>query len=107
VWQVFLARDNVPAEDYAMFMDTLLHTIREEIATAAALVYPKLTVRAAQSLLFFDSPEELLEFAAVLSWRVEGDSIVFQQANDVHLSVPAKDLVEKTIKYAKELERIV
>lgn len=60
--KIWNARVNVPAEEYAFFMDILMNTIRNEIADCSEKAYSSLGVNDAASILYFKNSKEALEF---------------------------------------------
>ncbi|XP_064599763.1 26S proteasome non-ATPase regulatory subunit 8-like [Liolophura sinensis] len=107
--KVFLARGNVPAEDYNFFIDILLNTIRDEIAGCIEKAYEKIAFNEAARMLFFESQKPMKEYALQKGWTVGPDNFFHfrqeeKEADDV---IPAKLLAEQTIEYARELEMIV
>ena len=74
--KVFLARFNVPAESYLFFIDILLDTIREQIASCMSSSYTTVTVAEATKLLFYDNQSKTKQFAEKHGWQ--GDGKVFR-----------------------------
>ncbi len=60
--KVFLSKGNVPSPSYNFFMDILLRTIREEIASCMEAAYRRISFSEAGSMLCFKKQEELVEF---------------------------------------------
>jgi len=69
--KIFLARDNVPAPNYAFFMNKLIGTVRGEIASCLEKAYDQLTITDAGRLLFISSVVESKEFISKLGWSVD------------------------------------
>ncbi|KAJ2444471.1 regulatory particle non-ATPase, partial [Coemansia sp. RSA 2440] len=65
VWQ---ARSEVPTPEYLFFMDILMTTIRNEVASCVEKSYLSLPFDDAKSVLFFSSLDELLKFAQEHQW---------------------------------------
>ncbi|CAC5367870.1 PSMD8 [Mytilus coruscus] len=107
--KVFLAKGNVPAENYTFFINILLNTIRNEIASCIEKAYEKLALQEAARMLFFESVKPMKEYAVQRGWTLASDSFFyFQQEKKVtDESIPAMQLAEQTIEYARELEMIV
>ncbi|VDD80868.1 unnamed protein product [Mesocestoides corti] len=61
--KVFLSKGNVPSERYNYFIDILLDTTRDEVASCIEAAYNELSVEEATKTLFFDKPEQLKIFA--------------------------------------------
>ncbi|GFS25548.1 26S proteasome non-ATPase regulatory subunit 8 [Elysia marginata] len=107
--KVFLARGNVPADNYNFFIDILLNTIRDEIAGCIEKAYHRIGLSEAARMLFFESQKPMREYAAQRKWNLNKDNFFYfvQDAKDHDLAIPAKLLAEQTIEYARELEMIV
>ena len=133
--KVFLSKGNVPSASYNFFMDILLRTIRDEIASCMEAAYKRILFTEAGNMLYFRTPEELTTFAKEVNtwlnlqslgselsfnslfplffkrkWNLSADNFFyFQQktASEQENVVPAEDLVSLMVDYAKELEIIV
>ncbi|XP_054153117.1 26S proteasome non-ATPase regulatory subunit 8-like [Oppia nitens] len=109
--KVFLSKGNVPSQTYTFFIDILLNTIREEIAACIEKSYQRISFDECARLLFFENKILLKDFANKKGWNSNGSVIQFPNvANTVsHNSnkIPAKELAEQIVDYAKELEMIV
>ncbi|XP_065921039.1 26S proteasome non-ATPase regulatory subunit 8-like [Dysidea avara] len=110
--KVFLSKDSLPAPNYRFFVNVLMETIREEIATCAETAYDKISVTEAAKVLGLDTQEQLDAFQAKKQWRLEetGQFFVFssgdKQAEEAHF-IKSGPLILQTLHYAKELEKIV
>jgi hypothetical protein len=61
--KVWNARDEAPTDEYEFFVDELMGTIRNEIASCEEAAYASLPLKDAATLLFFQNQSELLRFA--------------------------------------------
>ncbi|KAI0265176.1 proteasome 26S subunit [Gloeopeniophorella convolvens] len=107
--KVWNAREEAPAEEYKFFVDSLMGTIRNEIASCEEAAYQSLPLKDAATLLFFKSQSEVLEFAKQRGWQVnltEG-TITFSQKGEEKLEIPKEKLIANNLAYARELEQIV
>ncbi|KAI9447817.1 proteasome 26S subunit [Lactarius indigo] len=107
--KVWNAREEAPAEEYKFFVDSLMGTIRNEIASCEEAAYESLPIKDAATLLFFKSLSEVLEFANQRGWQVnltEG-VITFAQKGEEKLEIPKEKLIANNLIYARELEQIV
>ncbi|XP_020576611.1 26S proteasome non-ATPase regulatory subunit 8 homolog A-like isoform X2 [Phalaenopsis equestris] len=93
---VLIARQTVPHETYVYFMDLLAKTVREEIAGCSEKAYESLSVADAKKILMFSSDEEL-------STYIEEKAKESQPCKEI----PSLQLINQTLSYARELERIV
>ncbi|KAH9973087.1 proteasome 26S subunit [Lactifluus volemus] len=86
--KVWNAREEAPAEEYKFFVDSLMGTIRNEIASCEEAAYESLPLKDAATLLFFRSQSEVLDFAK-------------------QLEIGKEKLISNNLAYARELEQIV
>ena len=107
--QVLMMKDNVPAESYKFFIDKLLETIRDEIASCMEKAYERISLAECAKMLQVDKAAAK-QLAESRQWRVAADGVVvFQQeerkANENE--VPTDELARMSITYAREMEQIV
>ncbi|MCJ1270088.1 regulatory particle non-ATPase [Lobaria immixta] len=113
-------REGVPSEEFGVFSEVLIGTIRSEIASCSEKAYPSLPIANAKNLLFLDSEGSVVEFARERrGWLVRDGRIYFpsQQGLEVgeegglrsekEILVASGQVIENTIGYARELETIV
>jgi len=108
--KVFLSKGNVPSQTYTYFIDILLDTIREEIGACIEKAYQHIGVEEGKRLLFFDNALQLQEFARKRNWNINGSVLHFPAVKTVSQTankIPAEQLAQQIIDYAKELEMIV
>jgi len=106
--KVWKSRTSVPSRDYVFFLDKLSETIRKEIADSMQIAYSRLAVNDAAKLLWFDTVRDFNEFAAQRQWNVEGDYVNFVKEREGDgKEIPALPLIESSLRYAQELERII
>jgi 26S proteasome regulatory subunit N12 len=109
--KVFLARGNVPAASYKFFMDILLQTIRDEIASCLEKAYEKIGFAEAGRMLFFDTEQMVSDYAKDRKWTLIPEStdgmFYFHREQKADESIPAMDLAVRSIEYARELEMII
>ena len=104
--RVLSARQTVP-----YFMDLLAKTVRYEISGCGEKAYDSLSINNARQLLLFSSDRELFEYVKEErpEWEIKNGLVIFQMAKE---SAPCKEipllqLINQTLSYARELERIV
>ena len=105
------ARQAVPAETYTYFMEQLMRTLHEEVASCAEKAYTALARPAARQVLMLASDAELDALVAARGWAVRDGSVVFQARERPEpcaaKDIPSMQVITQTLGYAKELERIV
>ncbi|KAL6182843.1 hypothetical protein ACLB2K_044255 [Fragaria x ananassa] len=109
--RVLHARQTAPHETYVYFMDLLAKTVRDEIAGCSEKAYDYLSVKVAQKILLFPSERELLAYVNEdhPEWEVKNGGVYFQKAKETApcKEIPSLQLINQTLSYARELERIV
>jgi len=113
--KIFLSKSNVPSPYYTYFIEILLDTVRDEIASCVTKAYDRLDVNEAARILFFDgksASEDALKYAKKKGWRLSSDKSGFLFVSDKDRKTDEclidKDrLVSNHIFYAKQLEMIV
>ncbi|KAF2115476.1 DNA replication and checkpoint protein-domain-containing protein [Lophiotrema nucula] len=103
--------ERVPSEEFALFSEVLIGTIRKEIASCSEKAYPSIPISDAKSLLFLDSEGSVVQFAKETGWVVKDGRIYFPVQEDEYLTkdilVTSDQVIENTLGYARELETIV
>ncbi|CAN1254525.1 26S proteasome non-ATPase regulatory subunit 8 homolog A [Linum perenne] len=110
--RVLSAKQTVPNKSYDYFMDVLAKTVRDEIAGCSEKAYDHLSIDEARQILLFSSEKELLQYikeVKQLEWEIKDGRVVFQKAKDSApcKEIPSLQLINQTLSYARELERIV
>ncbi|KAL5487788.1 RPN12 [Sanghuangporus weigelae] len=107
--KVWSAREEAPAEEYRFFVDSLIGTIRNEIASCEEVAYDSLPLKDAATLLFFTNRNELLAFAQQRGWQINliEETITFKKKDEEKIVVPTTKLISANLAYARELEQIV
>ncbi|KAI9825309.1 MAG: hypothetical protein M1819_000555 [Sarea resinae] len=107
--------EQAPSEEYDVFSDVLVGTIRAEIASCSEKAYPSLPISNAKNLFFFDSEGSVIEFAQSRDWIVRDGRIYFPATtggatgtgSEKEILVASGTVIENAIGYARELETIV
>jgi len=106
-------RERVPSEEFAVFSEVLVNTIRSEIASCSERAYPSLPISNAKNLLFLESEGAVIQFAQSRGWIAKDGRIYFPQQEEEVLAAE-KDVmsnsdvvIENTLGYARKLETIV
>lgn len=114
--QVMQAAAAPPVELYSFFLTSLLETVRLNICECALAAYSSLTPEAAMKILMFNTLEETTQFfndhypeldvtptSEMIDFRAQSDSQAGHKSEDI----PSLKLINQTLAYAAELERIV
>jgi len=106
--KVQMLRNNAPAESYKFFMDILMVTVRNEIASCMEKAYKDISCLDAAKMLDLPSGE-VNKYAKERNWRTEANKFVFRSetAEKEDSGVPSLDLAKMAISYAREMEQIV
>lgn len=109
--KVLLLKGNVPAQNYNYFMDILICTIRNEIASCIEKAYEKISAVKAAKVLMIESESELEDFVRKRDpqWVVSDGHFIFSQHENkekLHF-VQNQFRIQEYLGYARELEKIV
>lgn len=109
--RVLSARQAVPHETYVYFMDLLAKTVRDELAGCSEKGYDYMSIAEARQVLMFSSDKELHQYIAEEhpEWEIKDGSVFFQKAKETQpcKEIPSLQVINQTLSYARELERIV
>ncbi|KAJ3392151.1 hypothetical protein HDU92_008628 [Lobulomyces angularis] len=105
--KVWNSRQNVPAEEYLFFIDILMSTIRNSIASCSEKAYSSLPLADAATLLYFKTPEDVISFAKERNWVITDGKIYFNVEGQENVEIPTERMIKLALGYARELERIV
>lgn len=106
--KIFNAKSRVPSKDYNVFMDVLLRTVRQEIATCLERAYKKISLKDATRKLYFANGDDTRAFGAKRNWRLdEGNFFRFESELQTEESMSTRVMAENALSYAKELVIIV
>lgn len=110
--QVWNACANAPNPLYKSFLRDLISTTRNDLFNCIKESYISLTVPEAMKLLLF-LPSEEQAFHALLSqrngeWTQNGNTIYFQSEHkETSTGLSSTLLINESLKYAHEMERII
>ncbi|ORX51716.1 hypothetical protein DM01DRAFT_1307498 [Hesseltinella vesiculosa] len=107
--KVWSSRGSVKGEEFLFFYDTLISTVRNEIASCSEKAYDSLPLQDAATLLFLNNTQELMSFANERGWKINpAEQIIHFTADDKDaVEIPQEQIITRTLAYARELERIV
>ena len=108
--KVLMMKDNVPSESYSFFMNKLLFTIRDDIASCMEKAYEHISVKDCGRLLQLDA-KATEKYVADKKWNVGKDNVIrFEHVTKDEKNneeVPTEELAKMSITYAREMEQIV
>ncbi|KAI9217242.1 SAC3/GANP/Nin1/mts3/eIF-3 p25 family-domain-containing protein [Blastocladiella britannica] len=112
--KVWTARTQVPCREATWFVELLMGTIRNEIASCAERSYTHLPMQDVATLLFFPAGAsqlpEVRDFCAERGWSIAGGAVPVVQFGGLEAESAAIDahaVIRDVIGYAREIERIV
>lgn len=121
--KVLEASKKLPSEAHATLVQQVAFTVRDEIASCSEKAYARLRLSDAQKLMMLDSEAAIRDYASEHGWHVEADGYInftassaAAAAGETAGAAGAKDpgppsaslaLINNSLVYAKELERIV
>eukprot|EP01098_Paradermamoeba_levis_P003785 TRINITY_DN1677_c0_g1_i1.p1 TRINITY_DN1677_c0_g1~~TRINITY_DN1677_c0_g1_i1.p1 ORF type:complete len:275 (-),score=91.71 TRINITY_DN1677_c0_g1_i1:29-853(-) len=105
--KILAAKNDLPDSNGSYYMEILMETVRDQIASCSEKAYEHLSLNSARKLMSFSNEKELVEYAEKRGWVIQGGQIVFKNDEKVKLEIPNTEVIRQTLSYAKELERIV
>eukprot|EP00899_Mesostigma_viride_P000835 jgi/Mesvir1/10752/Mv13821-RA.1 len=105
--RLLAARARMPDASYGYFMDKLMSTVRDEVASSSEKAYESLRVPDAVKMMFFSSGDELQLYATQRGWDIRDNTVYFSPPLSACSEIPSLQLINHALSYAKELERIV
>uniref|UniRef100_A0A8D8UQH1 26S proteasome non-ATPase regulatory subunit 8 n=1 Tax=Cacopsylla melanoneura TaxID=428564 RepID=A0A8D8UQH1_9HEMI len=104
--KIFLAKEVVPSPRYNAFMDTLISTTRNEIASCIEHAYTTISVGDAAQKLHFDNEKQMLEFAKKNGWIQVGNKFIFIRVEKQSDNLPLDLLLNSVLCYTVKLLRV-
>lgn len=103
-----MMKDNVPAESFTFFINKLLDTIRDEIASCMEKAYEHISLKECAKMLQMDQ-KSTLKYIATRNWSVGKDQIIHFRTTEKKEAeeIPTEELARMAITYAREMEQIV
>ncbi|CAH8839268.1 unnamed protein product [Trichobilharzia szidati] len=106
--KVFLSKGNVPSKRYDFFIDILLNTTRDEVASCVEAAYESLSLKDATPILFFDSEEGTKAFGEKRGWKLEAGIFHFpKNTKQTDEGIPSADVTKVMLEYTRELDQII
>ncbi len=118
VYRALTHKSQVPSPEFSLFSDTLIETIRGEIAKCFENSYASIPITNARVLLFLQSDKQTVDFVKTQQpdWIIKDGRIYFpaekpveddEQIDPQSGLTSAEQLIGHTLGYAKEMESIV
>lgn len=105
--KILHAKGNVPAESFKYFIDILLNTVRDEIASCLEKSYPEIGCAEAARMLSLPAAD-LEKYSKERNWTIRAGKLFWQVETDKEdHTVPSLQLAKMAISYAREMEQIV
>lgn len=109
-YKVFLSKEDIPSPYYSLFIDSLITTIKDEIASCIEKACNQVSVDGASKLLMAETQDELRAYFTERGWQLDpvGQWFVFtrKEKQDTDM-VKSPALISQSLGYARELEKIV
>jgi len=84
------------------FMDMLVDTVRDAIATCSEKAYTTIAADEMQTMLMLQHADELNTYADGRGWVIEEGVVSFSTEGEKPLQLPSQQLIAETLAYAKE-----
>lgn len=115
-YKVLNTKQHTPMAVYNYFIDKMTDTVRHETARSVEKAYRELSIGEAQKMFMLNSAGELESFVNQqkpkgldndVAWVLAKDSIHFEPTEKEKLSIPADVVINQSLGFAQELEKIV
>lgn len=118
VWKAITQESQFPSPEFALLAQSLVYTVRNEIALCTERAYDSLPLANARHLLFLRSDQEIVDFVGnQQGWTIRNGHIYFPSDgainDDMETGTPAgtsgpyESLIANTLGYAQEIESII
>ena len=113
--RVFELKKKSPLPYFSPFLDKISDTVRIEIAKSAEKAYSQLTLKDALQVFQTDTEAELRKFVdsytesqedSPIQWSIENGHILFKRANKNKVKFNSNELIQTSLSYATEWEKI-
>ncbi|KAK2707767.1 26S proteasome non-ATPase regulatory subunit 8-like [Artemia franciscana] len=107
--KIFDAKTEAPADSYAIFLESLLQTVRGDVALCMEKAFERISAKEAARMLRITTETELKNFSLKRGWQLQNDGYYYfkPEVKKIEDRVPADELAKLQIEYARELEMIV
>jgi len=109
--RVWNACNTLPDKSFCHFAERLTHAARQDIAKCLDVSYEHLKVKDAMKLLNYAAKDEakFAEFAhhEDRAWHISNDTVSFKKGEHEDLDLGAEALINQSLAYAHEIERII
>lgn len=115
-YKILNTKQTVPLPIYNYFLDRMVDTIRHEAARSAEKAYKNLRVEDAYKVFLLKSQGEIEAFVEKekekglennVAWVLNGKDIHFESIEKEKLTIPAQRVIDQSLRFAHELEKIV
>ncbi|XKL62499.1 hypothetical protein PGB90_002332 [Kerria lacca] len=108
--KVHAAAHIVPDPTYSIFMESLIETIRNELARCLEKAYPKISVKGAMLVLNLPNETVLAQYSKTRNWTYSNGYYIFgSDINEMSVDeeMPYVNVAKKMLQYAREMEMII
>ena len=117
--KILTQQQNVPLASYQFFIDKFVDAIRYQIARSSERSYDSLKLTDMQKMFMIDDKAKLMEFIkqnqqmdqAVKQdrtvWEIRGDRLHFLKERKEVTDIPSISMINTSLQYATELNRII
>ena len=114
--KILTEQRNVPCKEYNFFIEKLVNAIRYEIARSAEVSYQSISMADMQKMFMIDTMQEMTAFIKVqqqecqgtnIDWVLNGNRVVFTRSAKEVAEIPSEKMINYSLDYATELNRII
>lgn len=110
-----LKKDNPLPEYFGTFLNSIMETIRIEIAKSAEKAYSEISMAEALNIFEFKSVDQLRVFVnqyhesleeIQINWVFKDNKIIFEKGSNDKIKFNSEENIKRVLEYSLELERI-
>ena len=115
-YKILNTKQSLPLEIYSYFINKMVNTVRHEAARSAEKAYKILRAEDAFKIFLLENKGELEAFVEKekqkgldnnVAWTFHNGSIYFETIEKYKLTIPAHQVINQSLQFAHELEKIV
>lgn len=114
IWNLLNEGNNLPCEEFKVFIDTLVNALRYEIAKSLEKTYNSIPISNCKNLLYYPQEENDMLFEESLredlgmDWNFENGQIIFNNLDySDDLKLDNSSIVKNVLNYADQIESII
>lgn len=113
IWKLLNNEDNLPCQEFKIFIDTLMNALRFEIAKSLEKSYTSIPINNCKNLLYIPQEESDSNFKQLINelqmnWTFENGYVYFNSDDNDEMNVDnSNKIISDVLHYADQIESII